>query len=96
MKKTDTILDEIHAIRRQIDEETKDMTSAERADYINQSAEAALKESGYKVVYIDEKKTMCRLESDTDNIQAMKRNAEIEEEINEIRRRHDERTKVRT
>ena len=93
MRKTDKILDEIHAIRRQIDEETKNMTSAERADYINQSAEAALKENGYKIIYLNEEKTMCRLESDTENIQAMKRHAEIEDEINEIRRRFYEKTK---
>ena len=72
MKKTDAILDEIHAIRRQIDEETKNMTDEERAAHINQSTKAALKESGYKIVYIDDKKTRFRIERDPHNIQSMK------------------------
>ncbi|MCL2141318.1 MAG: hypothetical protein FWH46_00990 [Methanimicrococcus sp.] len=48
MKKADPILDEIHAIRRQIDEETKDMTSSERAAYTNQRGEAAAKKYGFE------------------------------------------------
>jgi len=37
MKKTnDPVLDEIHAIRRQLYEEMKDMTSSERTALINQ------------------------------------------------------------
>ena len=93
MRKTDTILDEIHRVRRQIDEETKDMTSFERADYIKQSAEAALKESGYNIVYLNEEKTISRLELDPNNIQAMKRYAANVDEMNEIIRQHDEKTK---
>jgi len=94
MKKTnDPILDEIHAIRRQIDEETKDMTDEECTAYFKQSCDAALKESGYIKIYTDENKTRFRIESDPNNIQVMKQHAEIEEEINEILRRHDERTK---
>ena len=94
MKKTDDpILDEIHAIRRQIYEETKDMTSSECTALINQRCDAAIKECGYIKIYVNEEKTIFRLEPDPDNIQAMKRHAEIEDEINEILRRHDERTK---
>ena len=50
MRKPDTILDEIHAIRRKLYEITKDMTSSERAAYINQRAEAAAKKYGFKIV----------------------------------------------
>jgi len=70
MKKIDDpVLDEIHAIRRQLYEETKDMTSSERTAHIKQSVEATLKESGYKLVYIDDKKTQSYIELDQDNIQ---------------------------
>jgi len=62
MRKTDPILDEIHEIRRQINEETKDMTDEECTAYFKQSVEAAVKESGYKIVYLDEKRTQCRFE----------------------------------
>ncbi|MCL2141316.1 MAG: hypothetical protein FWH46_01000 [Methanimicrococcus sp.] len=48
MKKSDPILDEIHAIRRQIYEETKDMTSSEQAAYTNQCGEAAAKKYGFE------------------------------------------------
>ena len=50
MKKPDTILDEIHAIRRKIDEKTKDMTATERTEYFNQRGEAAAKKYGFKIV----------------------------------------------
>jgi len=50
MKKPDTILDEIHAIRRKIEEETKDMTSAERTAYFNRVGEAAAKKYGFRRV----------------------------------------------
>ncbi|MCL2141733.1 MAG: hypothetical protein FWH46_02475 [Methanimicrococcus sp.] len=94
MKKTDDpVLDEIHAIRRQIYEEIKDMTSSERTAYFKQSCDAALKECGYIKIYTDENKTRFRIESDPNNIQAMKRHAEIEKEINEIRRQNGEKIK---
>jgi len=49
MKKIDDpVLDEIHAIRRQIDEKTKNMTSAERVAYFNQRGEAAAKKYGFE------------------------------------------------
>jgi len=58
MKKIDDpVLNEIHAIRRQIYEKTKDMTSSERTAYYKQSVEDTAKELGYKIVYIDDKKT---------------------------------------
>ena len=50
MKKPDTILDEIHATRRKIDERTKDMTPAERTAYFNRRGEEAAKKYGFKVV----------------------------------------------
>jgi hypothetical protein len=50
MRKPDTILDEIHAIRRKIGERTKDMTTTERTAYFNQSGEAAAKKYGFKIV----------------------------------------------
>jgi len=94
MKKIDDpVLDEIHAIRRQLYEETKDMTSSERTAHIKKSCDAALEECGYIKIYLDEKKTMFRIESDPNNIQAMKRHAEIEKEINEIRRQNGEKIK---
>jgi hypothetical protein len=39
MKRPDTILDEIHATRRKIDEQTQGMTAAERTAYFNQVGE---------------------------------------------------------
>jgi predicted transcriptional regulator len=50
MKKYDPILDEIHAIRRKIEEETKDMTDSEVTEYYNKSGEASAKKYGFKVV----------------------------------------------
>jgi len=47
MKKPDTILDEIHATRRKLNEATKDMTSSERTAYYNQAGEAAAKKYGF-------------------------------------------------
>jgi len=47
MRKPDTILDEVHAIRRKISEATKDMTSTERTAYFNQAGEAAAKKYGF-------------------------------------------------
>ena len=94
MKKTDDpVLDEIHAIRRQIYEEIKDMTDEECTAYFKQSVDAALKESGYIKIYTDEKKTRFRIVRDPDNMQAMEKKAAITDEINEILRRQDEKTK---
>ena len=50
MKKPDTILDEIHATRRKLNEMTKDMTSSERTAYYNQAGEAAAQKYGFKRV----------------------------------------------
>ena len=50
MRKPDTILDEIHAIRSKIDEKTKEMTASERTAYINQRGEAAARKYGFKIV----------------------------------------------
>ena len=47
MKKPDTILDEIHATRRKLNEATKEMTSSERTAYYNQAGEAAAKKYGF-------------------------------------------------
>ena len=94
MKKTDDpVLDEIHAIRRQIYEETKDMTSSECTALINQRCDAAIKECGYIKIYTDDKKTRFRLKRDPDNIEAMKKNDAILDEINEIRRQNGEKIK---
>ena len=46
MKKPDTILEEIHATRRKLNEATKEMTSPERTAYYNQAGEAAAKKYG--------------------------------------------------
>lgn len=50
MKKPDTIVDEVHATRRKIDEKTIDMTVSERTAYFNQRGEAAAKKYGFKIV----------------------------------------------
>ena len=50
MRKPDTILDEVHAIRRKIEEKTKDMTTSERTAYFNQRAEAVAKRHGFRIV----------------------------------------------
>jgi len=50
MRKPDTIVDEIHEIRRRIAERTAGMTSAERAAYFNQRSEIAAKKYGF-VIY---------------------------------------------
>ena len=47
MRKPDTILDEIYATRRKIEEKTKSMTSAERTAYFNQAGEIAAKKYGF-------------------------------------------------
>ena len=50
MKKPDTILDEIHAIRRKIDEKTRNMTHAEINEYYRKSGEASAKKYGFKII----------------------------------------------
>ena len=50
MRKPDTILDEIHEIRRQIYEETKDMTPEEHSEYYRQKTDPIIKEYGMKLV----------------------------------------------
>ena len=58
MKKPDTILDEIHATRRKLNEATKDITSSERTAYCNQAGEAAAKKYGFhRVVSAKEVRT---------------------------------------
>ena len=50
MKGPDTILDEIHEIRRQIYEETKDMTPEELSEYYRRKTDPVIKEYGMMVV----------------------------------------------
>jgi len=50
MRKPDTILDEVHAIRRKIEERTKDMTPSEQTAYFNRVGEAAAKKYGFRRV----------------------------------------------
>jgi len=48
MRKPDTILDEVHAIRRKIEDETKGMTATEITAYYNRAGEAAAKKYGFR------------------------------------------------
>ena len=50
MRKADTILDEIHATRRKIDEKTRGMTVSERTAYFNQRGEIASRKYGFTIV----------------------------------------------
>jgi len=50
MKKSDTILNEIHAIRRKCEEITKDMTAAERTAYFNNRGKIVAQKYGFKVI----------------------------------------------
>jgi hypothetical protein len=54
VRKPDTILDEVHAIRRRIDEETKDMSTSEMTAYFNVTGERLAKQYGFKRVTADE------------------------------------------
>ena len=54
MKKPDTILDEIHAIRREIDEKTKDMTHKEINEYFNATGERLAMKYGFQRVSVNE------------------------------------------
>jgi predicted DNA-binding helix-hairpin-helix protein len=48
VKKPDTILDEVHAIRRKIEDQTKDMTRSERTAYFNRAGEEAARKYGFR------------------------------------------------
>ena len=50
MRKPDTILDEIHATRRKIDEKTKGMTASERTEYFNQRGKVYAQKYGFRIV----------------------------------------------
>jgi len=50
MKRPDTILDEIHEIRRRIYEETKNMTPEELSEYYRRRTDPIIKEYDMKVV----------------------------------------------
>ena len=54
MKKPDTILYEIHAIRQGIDRKTKDMTHKEINEYFNATGERLAREYGFHRVSVDE------------------------------------------
>ena len=54
MKKPDTILDEIHAIRRKLYEATKDMSTTERTAYFNATGERLAREYGFQRISVDE------------------------------------------
>jgi len=54
VKKPDTILNEIHAIRRDIDEKTKDMTHDEINEYFNAAGERLADQYGFRRVSADE------------------------------------------
>ena len=54
MKKPDTILDEIHATRRKINEKTKAMSTTEITAYFNTTSERLAKRYGLKRVTVDE------------------------------------------
>jgi len=50
VKKPDTILDELHEIRRQISERTKGMSDAEMTAYFNQRGATAAKKYGFVIL----------------------------------------------
>jgi hypothetical protein len=50
MRKPDTILDEIHAIRRKTYDKTKDMTVTERTKYFNDTGKRLAARYGFKIV----------------------------------------------
>ena len=49
MRKPDTILDEVHEIRRMIEEKTKNMTSSERTACFNQRGDVIANRYGFKI-----------------------------------------------
>ena len=62
MKKPDTIVADIHAIRRQIDEETKGMTPAQISEYYRKSTEPIIRKYGFVTVTADEARGYSRTE----------------------------------
>ena len=50
MRKPDTILDEVHTIRRKIEKQTKNMTRSERTAYFNRAGEEAARKYGFRRV----------------------------------------------
>ena len=54
MRKPDTILDEIHAIRRKLYEATKDMSTTERTAYFNATGERLAREYGLQRVSVED------------------------------------------
>jgi hypothetical protein len=54
VKKPDTIVADIHEIRRQIYDETRGMTSAQISAYFNATGERLAKQYGFKRVTVDE------------------------------------------
>ena len=60
MKKPDTIVADIHKIRRQIEAETKGMTSAQISAFFNATGERLAKQYGFKRVTVDEVRVYTR------------------------------------
>jgi len=58
MKKPDTIVDEIHAIRREIEKKTKDMSSSERTAYFNQAGKTAAQKYGFTRISSTKERTV--------------------------------------
>ncbi|MDR3270201.1 MAG: hypothetical protein LBT32_01615 [Peptococcaceae bacterium] len=54
MKKPDTIVAEIQAIRREIDRETAGMISAQISEYFRQQTEPIIRRYGFKTATMDE------------------------------------------
>lgn len=60
MKKPDTILEEIHAIRNELYEEVKDMSSSERTVFFAERAEAVANEFGFQIATPEQISELCR------------------------------------
>ncbi|MDR0445547.1 MAG: hypothetical protein LBH17_00685 [Oscillospiraceae bacterium] len=60
MKKPDTIVADIHAIRRTIDEDTKGMTSSEISAFFDATGKRLAKKYGFKRVSVDEVRSSAR------------------------------------
>ena len=54
MKTLDTIVDDIHEIRRQIDDETRGMTSEQISEFFGVTGERLAKRYGFKRITVDE------------------------------------------
>ena len=50
MRKPDTILDEIHATRRKLEEQTKEMSPSQRTLYFNKRGESVAQKHGFNIV----------------------------------------------